>query len=166
MPYTKTIVVASAVLLFFSLPFIGQWDIPFIGNWGRPVGVGDPDNRLLSELSYDPVFASVPPSATDIHVERTPAQYHPSGFDPGGWRWPRVSVTFNSSAPRAEIYEFYARQTGATGWHPVKEDFYKRTFLWGKTYPGGANANLVLLTFSPKSIAYKLDGSIEPGAVR
>jgi len=119
---------------------------------------GDPGNKRLNELSHDPIFAVLPPGATNVHVTRTPANYTQPPFQTGGWNGPSVEVTFRSSAPIANVYHFYARRAAATGWHALKRNVNGVIVSWNKTYPDRAQAWLSLWSDSPST--YSLEGSI------
>jgi len=113
--------------------------IVLAGGCGSHPG-GDPGNRRLKELSHDAVFAVFPPSATNVHVTRTPAKYVSTPFQGSGWNGPSVEVTFKSSAPVAEVYRFYAEKAAAVGWRATKRNVQGFVFQWDKTYSDRAQA--------------------------
>jgi hypothetical protein len=126
---------------------------------GTPAG-GDPGGRRLQELGKDSVFAAVPEGATATVVTRTPARYRKPGFGGGGWDGPSVVVTFESSAPPADVYGFYARRAAADGWRPTAKGALGFTDRWAKTYPDGAAATLYVALVSGRE--YRLSGAIAP----
>jgi hypothetical protein len=128
-----------------------------------PAG-GDPGGRRLKALGDDRVFAALPDGATRVSTIRSGARYRKPGFSGGGWDGPSVVVTFETTAPPAEVYRFYARQAQAAGWEPTAAGALGATDRWAKTYPDGARATLTLALVSgdaPQRV-YRVAGGVEP----
>jgi hypothetical protein len=135
------------------------------GGCGEPAG-GDPDGRRLAALAADPVFASLPPGATEIETVRTRAEYREPGFTGGGWDGPSVVVTFSSAAPPDAVYGFVAERAKAAGWEPLASGALGLTDRWEKTFPDDASATLTLSLLEgadagPEAV-YRLAGGIAP----
>ena len=109
---------------------------------------------------------ALPDGATTIGVTRSPAQYRKPGFSGGGWAGPSVVVTFESSAPPADVFRFFDRRAAAGGWRPTATGGLGFTDRWAKTYADGASATLFLaLPGGPQAAperVYRLSGGIAP----
>jgi hypothetical protein len=140
----------------------------------HPNTEGDPGHSL-SELSGDPVFATLPYGATDVELKRLPAIYRAPGFTGGGWSGAGVDVTFKSSLPSANVYAFYARQAAAAGWQPTSTDIVGGrdtvTNRWKKIYPDGTAAFLFFdllpgdRSAIPPAHSYNLVGALDPASL-
>jgi hypothetical protein len=100
----------------------------------------DPGNKLLTELSRDPVFAVPPPAANDVHLVRYPAAYVNEGLGESSWENPHIMLTFKSSAPPIEIFRFYAQRASVAGWRVTKRNPRGVPTDWEKVYDGGTYA--------------------------
>ncbi|MGD0167419.1 MAG: hypothetical protein ABSC51_09030 [Gaiellaceae bacterium] len=101
----------------------------------------DPHGKLMLAMSHDPIFAILPPGATNIHIEKSPPKYQDSGpFEGSGWSGPSFSLLFRDRRPESQIKSFFVRRAIATGWGPGRW-----AHEWKKSFGRGAVAYLSLV---------------------
>lgn len=103
---------------------------------GTPSGNPDPGNHLLNRMAADPVLAGRPPASSHLRSDASPAHYATPAFEPSGWVWPAVNVTFTSTAPVLDVYEYYARKAQSAGWTVWHTGYLHVPNRWRKAIPG------------------------------